>query len=212
MVRGAIATILVDDLFSIGTEEAKQCLSTAQILMQQFSRPTETEKALASWITDRLRKIIQKSKYGTGEELWQQFHKFVSSEEYKNKWEKFLKQAVTEVDINPLLYQHIADETFANLLKREYGESYEEEYCNTETIVRLTYEEENVVRYIGGYVLRALKKDPSSTSKDVSKILHKMIDRTPLQECSPSQTWVNSLDRGGLTKITAKPFSIILCD
>ena len=44
------------------------------------------------------------------EKLWQQFHKFVSSEEYKNEWEKLFKQAVTEVDINPLLYQHIADD------------------------------------------------------------------------------------------------------
>ena len=81
-----------------------------------------------------------------------------------------------------------------------------EEYCSTETTARLTYEEENVVRYIGGYVLRALKKDPSN--KDVSNILHKMIDRTPLQECPPSQTWVNSLDRGGLTKITDEAFQL----
>ena len=193
VVRGAIATILVDNLFSIGTEEAKQCLNTAQILMQQFSRPTEIEKSLASWMTDRLRKIIQKSKCGTGDEarcnqekLWQQFHKFVSAKEYKNKWEFFLKEAVAEVDINPLLYQHIADEALANLLKREYGEGYEEECCSAETSAKLTYEEENVVRYIGGYVLRALKKDPSR--KDVSNILDKMIDRTPLRECSPSQT------------------------
>ena len=182
--------------------------------MQQFSRPTEIEKVFASWMTGKLSKIIQKSKYGTGEaaccnqeKLWQQFHKFVSSKEYKDEWEKFLKQAVSKVDINPLLYQHVADEAFANLLKKEYGEGYdEEEYCSTETTARLTYEEENVVRYIGGYVLRALKKDPSN--KDVSNILHKMIDRTPLQECPPSQTWVNSLDRGGLTKITDEAFQL----
>ena len=35
-----------------------------------------------------------------------------------------------------------------------------------------------------------------------------MIDRTPLQECPPSQTWVNSLDRGGLTKITDEAFQL----
>ena len=120
---------------------------------------------------------------------------------------KILKQAINKVDINPLLYQHAADEAFANLLKKEYGEGYdEEEYCSTETIARLTYEEENVVRYIGGYVLWALKKGPSN--KDVSNILHKMIDGTPLQECPPSQTWVNSIDRGGLTKITDEAFQL----
>ena len=96
VLRGAIATILLDDLFSIGTEETKQSLSTAQVLMQQFSRPMETEKVFASWLTGKLSKIIQKLKYRTGEEarcnqekLWQQFHKFVSSKEYKDEWEKF---------------------------------------------------------------------------------------------------------------------------
>ena len=40
----------------------------------------------------------------------------------------------------------MAGETFVNLLKREYGEGYEEEYCSTAISARLTYEEENVVR------------------------------------------------------------------
>ena len=40
----------------------------------------------------------------------------------------------------------MAGETFANLLKREYGEGYEKQYCSTETSARLTYKEENVVR------------------------------------------------------------------
>ena len=71
VVRGAIATILIDDLFSIGTEETKQCLSTAQVLMQQFSRPTETEKVFASWMTGNRsmqqarRLVVTRRSYGS---------------------------------------------------------------------------------------------------------------------------------------------------
>ena len=67
VVRGAVASILVDDLFSLGTEETKECLTIAQMLMQQFSRPTEIEKTLASWMTDHSQKIIEESKRGAGE-------------------------------------------------------------------------------------------------------------------------------------------------
>ena len=35
-----------------------------------------------------------------------------------------------------------------------------------------------------------------------------MIDKTALQECSPLQTWVNSVDRGGLTKITDEAYQL----
>ena len=103
------------------------------------------------------------------------------------------------------MYQHIPDEAFANLIKGEYGGEQVEESINLEGNARLTYKEENVVRYVGGYVLQALKKDPSS--KDILNILNKMIDRTPLHESS-SQTWVNSLDRGGLTKITEEAYQL----
>ena len=44
MVHGAIANMLVGDLFSLGTEETKDCLIIAQELTQQFSRPMEMEK------------------------------------------------------------------------------------------------------------------------------------------------------------------------
>ena len=44
MVHGAIASRLVGDLFSLGTEETKDCLMIAQELTQQFSRPIEMEK------------------------------------------------------------------------------------------------------------------------------------------------------------------------
>ena len=73
---------------------------------------------------------------------------------------------------------------------------------------RLTYEEENVVRYVGGYVLQALKK--VTCCEDISNILNAMIEKTPLQEFLPlnSQTWATSVDRGGLTKITEEAYQL----
>ena len=54
VIRGAVASILVDGLFSFETEETKQYLTVAQILMQKFSGPSENEEILASWMTDNL--------------------------------------------------------------------------------------------------------------------------------------------------------------
>ena len=49
-------------------------------------------------------------------------------------------------DTSPLLYQHVADEMLANLLKREYGD-HMEGCVVSEGSAKLSYEEENVVRY-----------------------------------------------------------------
>lgn len=41
-------------------------------------------------------------------------------------------------------------------------------------------------------------------------MLDAMMEKAPLQECSPSnsQTWVNFVDRGGLTKITDEAYKL----
>ena len=49
------------------------------------------------------------------------------------KWECFLNKS--ESDINPLVYQHIADEAFANLIELEDSKSSDTEIkCNVELV------------------------------------------------------------------------------
>ena len=76
--------------------------------------------------------------------------------------------------------------------KNRNGENVMDECADqgTETSTRLTYEEENVIRYVGGYVLQILKK--ATFCKDISNILDAIIEKTLLKEFPPSnfQTYV----------------------
>ena len=75
----------------------------------------------------------------------------------------------------PLFYQHITDEVFNLLIKQNVTipdkESMHEEYEDL-----LTFEEENALRYVGGYILRVLKRQMHDS--DVLRILMNSLKRT----------------------------------
>ena len=69
----------------------------------------------------------------------------------------------------------------------------------------LSNEEENAIHYVGGYVLRELKKDHSNSS--ILPLIEKLtISEKRPARIDPSLQWVMSVDRGGLTKITDEAF------
>ena len=67
----------------------------------------------------------------------------------------------------------------------------------------MTYEEQNAVHYVGGYVVRALKK--SKGNADILPILDKLITSDG-EHTGTSQTWLKSIDRGGLTDISDEAY------
>ena len=72
--------------------------------------------------------------------------------------------------------------------------------CSEIQCQNLTYEEENAVRYVGGYVLHTLAQKSNDGIKCILEALM----------CAdgegPAQDWVNEVDRGGLTRITGPAF------
>ena len=92
------------------------------------------------------------------ERLWRKFQNLTSSDDFTSKWNNFLSQ----VDLNdePLFYQILTDEIFDQLLKKRLTVLQGDSDC-TEDCAELTFEEENAVRYVGGYVVRKLKEHPN---------------------------------------------------
>ena len=89
------------------------------------------------------------------------------SSSFQQAWERFL--SAEQLPNEPLLYQYITDQVLELLLKsklpavdqstREYSEN-------------LTFEEQNAVQYIGGYVIRSLHQ--STKNSDVKYILYEL--------------------------------------
>lgn len=75
-------------------------------------------------------------------------------------------------------------------------------------VVCLTYEEENAVRYVGGYVVHKLAHLMQS-NEEVSVALRDLIDESLDQEAEKSEEWVGTIDRGGLAYITNAAFQCL---
>ena len=104
-----------------------------------------------------------------------------------------------KVQATPLLYQHITDQVFESIIKRSFTIPVTES-TDDDNGIELTYQDENVIHYVGGYVIRHLKKDRNNAT--LVPILERLVDKQEQSGFDPTRMWINSLDRGGLTRIT----------
>ena len=71
---------------------------------------------------------------------------------------------------------------------------------------KLSFEEENALRYVGDYVIRNLLQ--KTKDNGVQHILSDLKDDGVTISEGPAQEWVNSINRGGLTRITTEAFRV----
>ena len=101
-----------------------------------------------------------------------------------------------------MLYQHLTDELFDLLIKEHVSRNFNlQANLAQETDVPLSFEEENTVCYIGGYLV-------SDTCNDgVKAILGELTaDGNVINADSYDlgQAWINTIDRDGLVKVTTE--------
>ena len=204
LMRSVIGGILADDSFTLPTKGNKMCLDMAGKLARCFSGSLSgVVVEFSSWLVEKLNGVIvEAQKRGNPNELnkerlWRKFQNLTSSDDFTMKWSNFL----SGIGFNdePLFYQILTDEVFDQLLKKRLTVSQGDGDC-TEDCAKLTFEEENAVRYVGGYVLRKLKLQPNCAK--FKTLLNEMICEDNNKENSPSASWTNAVDRGGLVKIT----------
>ena len=119
MLCGALSNVLVDELYTIPTEEAKCCLLIVQKLVSILDKPSTMCTEFSSWLIGDLKKIVKKLIKRNGlinpEKLWRMYHQCASSSTFRLKWEVFL--AMAQQPLEPLLYQHVTDIIFEAVVK-----------------------------------------------------------------------------------------------
>lgn len=147
---------------------------------------------------------VESAKKGNGginrEKLWVNYYKEISSNEFTSKWNDFCGKI--KVTVMPLFYQHITDEIFEYLLKDEFDLNGPIGIEENQT-PPLTFEEENAVHFVGGYLLRVIKEDPKNPN--ILPLVLKLIN-TEKDYVGSSQEWLKSIDRGGLIDTTDEAF------
>lgn len=204
LLTAAAKHTINDEEFDVGSELSKKCLEMCSRMIQALSKPNETQQEFASWHMSVLKRVINKATRATGtinrETLWSEYHQVRLNTSFRLQWSSFL--STCSISPEPTFYQHISLECLHTLLK---GIQTAANVQETVEIPALTYEEENAVRYMGGYVVKCLQQ--ASKDKEVTLVLHDLVNK---DDCEPSETeeWLAAIDRGGLTWITDGAFQL----
>lgn len=170
-----------------------------------LDHPDSSVLEFARWLVSKLKDILDNSAHTSKgaqkinrEKLWTQFHQLRTDLTFKRKWEKFLqtKKMLPE----PAFYQHVTEKVFKQLIKKNWV--VEKDACDTSEVERqMTYEEENALRYVGGYIVHSLT---TKAKKEGNKFLEEAIDTLKgdeNEEPDKSEEWTGSVDRGGLVYV-----------
>jgi len=184
-----------DDALSTGSDGTKLSRTYAESLLKQLTTPTDQDELFTEWLVQSLIKVM-KSKDKT--ELWKNFYVLRSSDLFCRKWREYLESL--KLNDEPLFFQHFTLSLFNQMLSDKFKDSASASETNTS---EFTYEEENAIRYMGGYVIRKIRE---KKNMDVSFLEDS--DKVYLQ--SQSTDWINAIDRGGLIHITDSCFQLFL--
>ena len=218
LIRGVLGGILADDSLTLPTEGNKKCLDMAKSMAQYYSSvPTEASLEFARWLVVALNAVIVAAqKRGkpnelNQERLWRKFNLLTVSDSFIIKWQDFLK--ANHLEDQPVFYQHFT-ELFDSLIQKKLRAAQpdlwpDEVEIEGDTCEPLSFEEENGIRYMGGYVVRKLREHPDCA--EFNELLNEMVSTEDmLDENSPSAAWTNAINRGGLVKITADAYQVFL--
>ena len=199
LLKDTCTKLLKDESLEFDTEGSAVCLKMTQDFLYLLDH-AETGN-FAAWLGTELSQIIRRSIKSGGnldrEKLWSTFHAKRSSDIFTQKWSKFLEDK--KMMQEPVFYQELTMGLFEELVKLFTPLKTS---STTESVLPMTYEEENAVRHIGGYMVRNLtqkfvrekKKDELEALKDLRG------DET--EEAEESEEWTASIDRGALVYIS----------
>ena len=203
----SIKSVTDDEGFRVTSSEAAEAIKTA-ISLEIWSTDTGNTSTFADFSMRLIESLVAcfNSKAKTSklkrEHMWREYHKLRTSSIFANEWQCFLESA--QLEASPTFYQYVSDELFKYLIKQRhpiYDAPGSGEECN-EPI--MTHVEENALRYVIGFICRRLKEHFESSSddnKDDIIFLILSLSGDEMDEEAGTETWTNSIDRGGLWHI-----------
>ena len=156
--------------------------------------------SFAIWHFDAIRRVIVES----SQKIWTKFHALRSSTCFQSQWKHFLWKCQLESE-----YQRLSLESLTALLKKTAPiPIVTTSNRESVSVPELTYEEENALRYVGGYVIKTLGK--KEKQEDILAALKLITNEEDDDAPADSEEWVCTIDRGGLIRITEE-FYLTLC-
>ena len=211
----AVRSVLTEGRFQVSSQEATAALSTASAVILWCEEPAHCEllTQFTVGLTARLKTCFQcnhSSLRLKKEKMWGLYHQLRTSKNFKEEWSQFLQASVGH-QASPAFFQFVTHTVFKELITMEYPIA-----VHTTTPVEspqcpLTYEEENALRYIAGYVCRKLRERLESSSlpsKDDMILCLMELNGDEMDEERGTEAWTNLIDRGGLWHVNDQTYSL----
>ena len=174
-VRDAIMDMMADESYHLPSEANHICLSMAKVVSAELQSPSEDSVAFCSWLVNQLVQIVDRSFSSTTsqlnrEKLWMYFYQLQVSKLFQDKWSDYLE--LIQLTGKAIFFQNCTSILYDNIIKLKFPIP-----DNTEPLAdAFNFEEENAVRYVGGYVIAALKKKYHSDKETVAG-LNQLMDK-----------------------------------
>lgn len=155
------------------------------------------------------------------EQIWLHFSQFTSSDEYSILWTSFSN--TMGVPCSPSLCFYITFNYFITTCKTMYPSAHQKTIQAPE-MSHLTYDEQNALWYIGGYIIRQVRRkvETHKSKDDLLDIMDGFIDDVDRDSDSEqddienmesendgARAWLNAINRGGLVKCSNNLYLVI---
>ena len=206
--------------YKITTERNCLIQFQGQQIVEYFERTENHEKCetFAVKLMCEIDRILLVTGVGVSskkQDTFIEFHQFRVTK-LRELWKEFSASiGMCDVMIDPLLYQSVTEKLFSEAYKEQLEQLQKKTKSTTKPTTNITTDEENLIRYIAGFVpfkvLQQIKKRKSTESKLASfaECLDKMgIDGPEESLLEYTTEWTQRIDRGALFKVSDTAFML----
>ncbi len=210
MLFNSIRAAVEDEGFYLPSMEAQSALDSACNLLEWTAVPSNATvfEAITSVLVEQLNLLVKDppTTNARKEKMWAGFSKYVSSTQYNRVWRTLSESAA--VQLSPILNFFVTNHYFLCLLKMRFSLT---DHTLLDTFGELSMDEGSALEYVGGYIVRALRKK-------IERSKHELMEEMVLalygfledsEHCDPvagdpdvgdseNPDWVTLIDRGGL--------------
>ena len=191
-----------DESYHLPTTGNEVCLKAARIMITSLQSPSCETCSFCDWLIQSLETVVNQSLSESSgclkrEKLWKDYYQLQVSTSFKNKWALYLE--TLNLPAEPIFFQSCTQILFDNILKLKVPVPLRSNDSSASD-TSFSFEEENAICYVGGYVVATLKKH--EVDDEILHGLDHLIERDSDKVKADSATWLQEINRGGLTEIT----------
>ena len=219
VVLAALCSILTDLDYLQDVDRSKHAVESVRQFIQSISKD-ETRLERFDEFASSIMKALEKCFFGCisddgpcrsknvkRERMWSSFHQLRLSDVEKLWCSLFETEGIPK--LSPLIYQQANEKLYADLIKCHVSATVDSQ--TSVDVPALTTDEENVIRYVAGFVpFKLLKRYEKSSSADAAVFVECLsslaVDGDESSLLEYTMKWTRLVNRGGLFKISDAGF------